>query len=410
MEPRGPRTPIAISLGRALLIALVLLVGACEKSTDPSAALRTFFEQIAAGKTQQAYESTSFGFQAGQNQKAFDAVVRDLGFMDYQSLQFETPRIEGSSATIRLEISTRAGKRLPFIVTMTNETGSWRVFTIQSPRAAGAGVAENPFSAPGKPGDFRARPLTDLPKEKEVRRLVRESLLAFDQAVADRSFEAFYDTLSFKWQDQVSAEQLERMFKPFVDQQFRISGVADTEAVFDHPPFLDDEGLLVATGYYPTKPYPTTFFLKFTYELPKWKLSDIGKSAAVSGSTVMGYPNPNDKDMRALIRETLLAFDQAVATRSFKALHGGLSAKWRSQITESQLRDAFQPFLDHQYRVSEVANTEAILDRPPALDSEGMLVVSGYYPTHPFKTVFSLKFMYELPNWKLFGIDVNLQE
>jgi hypothetical protein len=275
MEPRGPRTYIANSLCYALIAAVALLMTGCEKKTDPVSALRTFFEKLAAGKTEQAYAETAFGFQAGQNEKAFEAVVRDLGLSDYQSIQSESPKIQGNSATLRLEITTRAGKQVPFVVTMTNETGAWRVFTIRTPRDAGTGVAENPFTVLGKAPEIAGTAPAAPPEEKEVRRLIRENLLAFDQAVADRSFKAFYETLSATWRDTLTEGQLERAFQPFIDHQYRVTGVASTEAILDRQPALNSEGILVVSGYYPTKPFKTVFSLKFIYEMPKWKLFGI---------------------------------------------------------------------------------------------------------------------------------------
>jgi hypothetical protein len=275
MEPRGPRRPIAISLCCALLTVLALLIGGCENKADPVAALRTFFEQIAAGKTQEAYAETAFGFQAGQNERRFEAVVRDLGLSDYQSLHSEPPKIEGNSATVHLEISTRAGKQLPFVITMTNETGAWRVYAIRTPRDPETGVTENPFTVLGKAPEIAGKSVAEPPEEKEVRRLIRESLLAFDQAVADRSFKEFYGTVSAKWRDRLTEGQLERAFQPFIEHQFRVTDVAKTDAVLDRPPALDSEGMLVVSGYYPTQPFKTGFSLKFTYEMPKWKLYGI---------------------------------------------------------------------------------------------------------------------------------------
>ena len=43
-----------------------------------------------------------------------------------------------------------------------------------------------------------------------------------------------------------------------------------------------------------------------------------------------------------------------------------------------------------------------------ALEGEGLLVVAGMFPTQPYRVAFSFKYMYEVPRWKLFGIDVNL--
>jgi hypothetical protein len=275
MEPRSPRIPVAIFFCCAFLTAIAILTGGCAKTTDPVVALRTFFEQLAAGHAREAYESTAFGFQAGQDEKAFEAVVRDLGLADYQSLQSEPPKIEGNSATLPLEITNREGRRIPFIITMTNETGAWRVFAIRTPRDSQTGVAENPFTVLGKAPEVAGLGAATPPDEKEVRRLIRENLLAFDQAIADRSFVAFYDTLSARWRDQIAEAQIERAFQPFVDNQFRLSGVASTEAILDRPLELNSEGMLIVSGYYPTQPFKTVFSLKFVYELPKWKLFGI---------------------------------------------------------------------------------------------------------------------------------------
>ena len=279
MEPRGPQTAVATCLCCAFLTAVALVTGGCAKPAEPVSALRTFFEQIAAGNTHQAYTETAFGFQAGQNEKAFEAVVQDLGFLDYQSIHSEPPKIEGNSATLRLEIHTRAGKVLPFVITMANETGAWRVFAIRLPRDAATGFAENPFTVLGKAPQIAGTVAPEPPDEKEVRRLIRENLLAFDRAVASRSFKAFYGTLSATWRnrptDPLTEGQLERRFQPFIDHQYRVAGVARTEAVLDRPPALDSEGMLVVSGYCPTQPFKTVFSLKFIYEMPKWKLFGI---------------------------------------------------------------------------------------------------------------------------------------
>ena len=275
MESRSARIPIAIFLCWAFLSAIALFTGGCAKNADPVVAVRTFFEQLAAGKVREAYESTAFGFQAVQNEKSFEAVVRDLGLAEYRSLQSEPPKMEANSATLPLEIMTRAGKRVPFIITMTNETGAWRVFAIRTRRDAQTGLAENPFTVLGKAPEIAGFAATAPPEEKEVRRLIRENLLAFDQAIADRSFSAFYGTLSARWRDQIAEPQIERAFQPFIDNQFRVSGVASTEAILDRPPELNSEGMLIVSGYYPTQPFKTVFSLKFVYELPKWKLFGI---------------------------------------------------------------------------------------------------------------------------------------
>ena len=260
-----------------LIAVLVLssILSNCAKRPDPAASARTFFEQVAAGKAQAAYESAAFGFQAGQSEKAFESVVRELDLSGVTSVQTESPKIEGTSATLRVEITSRAGKHTPFVITMMDETGAWRVFSIHSPRSAETGLAENRFTLVGKSPQITASAERPPPDEKEVRRLVRDNLLAFDQAVANGSFREFYEAVSDKWKEQLTEGQLERAFKPFVEKQFRVAAIKYVDAVFDHSPFVDGDGLLIVSGFYPTQPYQTTFSMKFYYELPRWKLFGI---------------------------------------------------------------------------------------------------------------------------------------
>jgi hypothetical protein len=60
-------------------------------------------------------------------------------------------------------------------------------------------------------------------------------------------------------------------------------------------------------------------------------------------------------------------------------------------------------------RFGGLKDAELQLDGPPAINTEGVLVINGHFHTAPYQVYFSMKFMYELPRWKLFGLDVNLQ-
>jgi len=42
------------------------------------------------------------------------------------------------------------------------------------------------------------------------------------------------------------------------------------------------------------------------------------------------------------------------------------------------------------------------------VNSDGLLILAGHYDGHPYRIQFALKYIYELPSWKLFGLDVNL--
>ena len=80
------------------------------------------------------------------------------------------------------------------------------------------------------------------------------------------------------------------------------------------------------------------------------------------------------------------------------------------EIGASRLHRAFQPFIDKEVDLSGVTTRKPIFDGPPQVTTDGLMVVTGHYPTEPYRVAFSMKFMYELPKWKLFGLDVSLRK
>jgi hypothetical protein len=256
-----------------LLAVLALFLGGCSgRKNDPATAAKLFFEQIAAGQAQTAYQSAAFGLQAQRSAAAFETAVKDMGLVNHTAAQWEPPEVDGRSAKIHVKITTQAGQQLPLIVTLTEDSRTWRVYSLHSPPNEQTGISENRFTLVGKAPTITDGIIHPAPPEKEVRGLLRENLLNFNEAIAARSFDAFYDSVSRKWQDQLTKGQLQRAFQPFIDKQVSIGGIREQEAIFDAAPAVNSEGLLIVSGYYPTQPYRVVFALKFIYELPTWKL------------------------------------------------------------------------------------------------------------------------------------------
>lgn len=134
----------------------------------------------------------------------------------------------------------------------------------------------------------------------------------------------------------------------------------------------------------------------------------VGKGAAFSDA--QSQPLPDEKEIRELVLRTLASFDQAVQQKSFADFYRDTATAWQKQLTVGQLERAFAPFIKAGVRIGGLRDAELQLDGPPAINSEGVLVVNGHLNTAPYRVFFSMKFVYELPRWKLFGLDVNLQQ
>ncbi|HEX5176625.1 MAG TPA: hypothetical protein VFV83_06335 [Chthoniobacteraceae bacterium] len=262
-----------------LWVACAFLAG-CAHEADPVAAAQKFFNLIAQNKTKEAYESSAFAFQTQQSLKAFEATVREQELALFASAKWEAPQPEGRLVKLRAEIGANGsdgdgGRKRALVVTMNHESGAWRTFSIRTPRSVQTGIAANLFGSVGKTASFVEGVDRPVPDDKTVRALALEELLRFNDALQKKSFADFYSEVSKTWQKQLTVGQLNRAFQPFIEHKVNIAGIEKVEPVFESPPIVTSEGLLVLTGYYPTDRYRVIFTLRFIYELPRWKLFGI---------------------------------------------------------------------------------------------------------------------------------------
>lgn len=140
------------------------------------------------------------------------------------------------------------------------------------------------------------------------------------------------------------------------------------------------------------------------------QFSLVGKGLAFTDA--LNKPMPQGREVNALVRATLVEFNEALQQKSFAGFYQWVSTAWQNQLTESQLQRAFQPFMDRQIDFAGIAELEPVIDVEPTINSEGLLLITGHYdaapPRMPYKLHFALKHVYELPNWKLFGLDLSL--
>ena len=260
------------SLPRLLTLAACLFLSGCAKKADPLTAAQHFFEQIAAGQADAAYQSAAFAFQAQRSAAVFGAAAKDMGLTDYAGADWDKPERQGHTATIRVKVKTRSGAEIPLIVTLVDQSGAWRVFSLRSPPNQETGISENRFSLVGKAPSFSDAVTKPVPPQNEIRQLVRENLLHFNEAILSKSFDAFFDSVALHWQAQLTKGQLQRAFQPFIDRKIDIATVEKATPVFDDPPAVNSEGLLMVVGHYDSQPYRIQFSMRFIYELPAWKL------------------------------------------------------------------------------------------------------------------------------------------
>lgn len=118
---------------------------------------------------------------------------------------------------------------------------------------------------------------------------------------------------------------------------------------------------------------------------------------------------PPMPEIKRLVTQSLLDWNRAVQKGDFTGFHAGLAFPFREQFSPEKLRDSFRAFADNKIDISSIRDAEPILSPPPSVDADGVLKVSGYYPTSPSKVSFDVKYMLEGGAWRLLGLDVKVK-
>jgi hypothetical protein len=113
---------------------------------------------------------------------------------------------------------------------------------------------------------------------------------------------------------------------------------------------------------------------------------------------------PPEKELNALTRDSLLAFNKAVKAKNFTSFHQTVSNLWQRQVTPAQLQEAFQSFINQRVDISSVLRADPIFDEPAMIDSDQRLILEGHCPAKKPNVKFRLKFVNENGAWKLIGI------
>jgi hypothetical protein len=146
--------------------------------------------------------------------------------------------------------------------------------------------------------------------------------------------------------------------------------------------------------------------------------SVVGKETGFND--VYHQPMPGPAKLDALVQKTLADFNGAVQAGNFHDFYGTLAQQWKDGqrstgqaadgITETILNRHFQAFIERKVNIGAITGLKPVYDIPPQIDEDGLLQLKGHFPTRPYQLNFELQYIYELPEWKLFGIDVTLTQ
>ena len=107
-----------------------------------------------------------------------------------------------------------------------------------------------------------------------------------------------------------------------------------------------------------------------------------------------------------LIRSTLLTLNDANRTGNYTVLRDLAAPDFQARNTAADLALVFSDLRRRNFDLFSVALAAPQLSAPPVLDGNGMLRLTGAFPTRPLQINFDLLFQNVGGQWRLFGISV----
>lgn len=117
---------------------------------------------------------------------------------------------------------------------------------------------------------------------------------------------------------------------------------------------------------------------------------------------------PSDRVLEALVKASLLTFNDANVTGNYEVLHAKLSKPFRQQFSPERLKEVFREFSEKSIDFDIIAAMAPTYEPKPSLDGDGKLLVKGSFPTEPNRLFFSLDFIPSDGEWKLIRLNVKL--
>lgn len=138
-------------------------------------------------------------------------------------------------------------------------------------------------------------------------------------------------------------------------------------------------------------------------------LSALCQAEQLTAGPKNGPALPDDYKIALLIKTTIIAVNQANKTGNYAVLRDLGAPGFQAGNTTAELAETFANQRKSKFDLSPILLFNPKLLEKPSIDDNGMLRVSGYFPTRPQQVNFDLAFAYIEGEWRHFGLGIGTQ-
>ena len=215
-----------------------------------------FFVAVKNKDMDKALAFLSEDFKSGTSKDALQKYLENNSINNFKDASWESRSINNGRGNLVGSITTESGGVVPISLSFVKGDNGWKIYSIQKP----------------SPGIQEDSTQDQMPLEQEMVRLVADSMHVFAESVNEKSMVKFHSHVSNMWQQQITPNKFDEVFAAFYDAGVNLTVLDNYSPQFSGKPNIDENGVLVIAGLYPTKPNQVHFEHQYIYEGLGWKL------------------------------------------------------------------------------------------------------------------------------------------
>ena len=118
---------------------------------------------------------------------------------------------------------------------------------------------------------------------------------------------------------------------------------------------------------------------------------------------------PSPQLQEALIKSSLLTFNDANLTGNYAVMHAKMAKLFRDQFTPDKMKQAFKGFADQNIELRSIVLKPPVATTATTIDKRGALVMRGYFDTAPSRVIYEIDFAPSEGDWKPIMIHVSVK-
>lgn len=296
-----------------------------------------------------------------------------------------------------------------------HKAGAFDGFLTRAPVQTAAPPSASSAAAPAQQQTAPAAAPSPIPDVPILVLLVRNAILSLHQANLTGNY-AVFRAMAGPGLQNVTPAAIAEAFADLRSRNVDLGVVAAANPRLFAPPVINAQGQMELTGFFPGRGEQLNFTMSFEPVDGRWRLFGIGISPvppAETASETITTPSPAsgvipaDADLVGLIRGSVAALNQANITGDYAVLRDLGSPGFREANSATTLAESFAGLRARAIDLAPAAVIDPRLYRPAAIDAQGYLRLTGYFPSAPEQVNFDLAYAFHDGAWRLFGIGVN---